>query len=95
MPKFTPGPWKLIIEGSNPEEHDMVIKDGKGCVLVWWTAVEGVFDEEEANANLIAAAPEIYEVLQIIVGQVGHTWPKWMLDMAELTLAKADGKVIE
>lgn len=60
--KGMPGPWVV------DEEFDVTTKDG---VVISWTA-QGVFKtgERTANANLIAAAPELLEVLQCAIHHV-------------------------
>ena len=65
--KFTPGPWKATydsqlqaaIEIYNTEDRVMV------AVLPDRGTIEAM-SEIEANANLIAAAPDMYEALETI-----------------------------
>lgn len=63
--KFTPGPWVV-----NPitAQVDVMRDDGPLpiCLMLWPTKVRSEA-ETEANANLIAAAPEMYESLRSIV----------------------------
>ena len=66
-PKFTKGPWKAtydsqlqaLIEIYNTEDRIMV------AVLPDRGTIEAM-SEIEANANLIAAAPDMYEALETI-----------------------------
>lgn len=53
--KFTPGPWELNLA----DDHSYILRGGKtiACVDTWMD------DEQEANANLIAAAPDLLEAL--------------------------------
>ena len=68
-PKFTKGPWKATydsqlqaaIEIYNTEDRVMV------AVLPDRGTVEAM-SEIEANANLIAAAPDMYEALETVCG---------------------------
>lgn len=91
--KYTPGPW--FVDG----DCDVVTEDG---TVVSWTA-EGIFETDEINANsqLMAAAPEMLEALQLLIAEqtggnksCGHngftcTCP---YDKARAAIAKALGK---
>ena len=60
--KFTPGPWSAPDKGEL--RGAVVAKDGK---MVCDPSGAGRHeDEAEANARLIAAAPEMYYILDII-----------------------------
>lgn len=69
MNRFTPGPWKAVFETR---------KDGSGGS--WWVRGDhGFFSisiigqkEQDHNARLIAAAPELLEALQNIAKKVPH-----------------------
>ncbi len=60
-PKFTPGPWRVVDtrEEDCDTDYEVATEDG------WLVAVLGNdhLDIEEANAALIAAAPEMYDEL--------------------------------
>lgn len=59
MSKHTPGPWKVRQRRTKPP-HDYEIEDScpEGHGLVYVRMHNG---EQEANARLIAAAPELFE----------------------------------
>ena len=60
--KFTPGPWSAPAEGKL--RGAVVAKDGE---MVCDPSGAGRYeDEAEANARLIACAPEMYYILDII-----------------------------
>ena len=56
--KGTPGPWKI---GNYPDNDVVFGPDGHG---VAWIEDTTASCEEEANARLIAAAPELLEALR-------------------------------
>lgn len=61
-PKFTPGPWFINQRHSivriRENETDQWRRQHPFCVA---TMVDGDSEIEEANANLIAASPELYD----------------------------------
>ena len=71
MSKHTPAPWYRIPRGdewSRWGRGDIGTKEPKPETMDgdnWWTvaSVNGLRDEADANANLIAAAPELLEAL--------------------------------
>jgi len=95
MSKHTPGPWYPFYEGSGDylicsrtDETEIAslsrsdahfMGTGKGASI------------NEANAKLIAAAPELLEALREIVSrnEIQH-W--FNLDQAKAAIAKAEGK---
>jgi len=93
--KHTPGPWRL-------DAHNNVMhKDG----LVAFPCISGGFPQE-ANARLIAAAPELLEALQVLMEKcidpkefrylkagIGTRAPKGKALLAALAaIAKATGE---
>ena len=80
----TPGPWSIRQEGvwSVGTDHEMT-------ALVYGFTDE----EEEANAHVIAAAPDLLEALKILAklgeshGAEGVYW-----DKARAAIAKAEGR---
>ena len=94
MSNHTPGPWKanFAISGS------VYIFGGDrnfACVFDEWR------DEanQEANANLIAAAPDNYEcnielaaIVRELCAMYNHPLPQASLDRSDAALAKARGE---
>ena len=60
MSKFTPAPWKVGFK----TDGELVILAGNEVIA----RIESTRNEdvENANARLIAAAPEMYEVLKVL-----------------------------
>jgi len=74
MSKHTPGPWT-----AEPEEAIRVRAPDGGAVAIlgWLRGRDGLSgrrpaDEVLANARLIAAAPELLEIVQMILGEGGN-----------------------
>lgn len=57
--KFTPGPWQ-VIDYAGRADYNKAVANSEGVVLA--EIVDFCNDKE--NANLIAAAPEMYELLK-------------------------------
>lgn len=56
MSKFTPGPWGII----NGDAGPIIFSGDKGSMVA--QAIKAITTEKrDANARLIAAAPELYE----------------------------------
>jgi hypothetical protein len=98
MGNWTKGPWRVFHAGCFPgiEARDQ-------SVVVWGKAddnegVRGGSDEEvQANANLISAAPELYEALRACLGHLtGGMDGDWdeidPVATARVALAKARGE---
>lgn len=84
MSEWTPGPWVAV------NERDVDTADGK-CIAIMGVGV----DEFEANAHLIAAAPDLYEALAAIMNHHASKvlfGNRQMADNAWNALAKARGE---
>lgn len=95
--KGTPGPWLLSGNEIYTEEYGPHIAP----LVVLETHLGTTFDEDLANANLIAAAPELLEALQNLKREVvlsdidlayieSHFRPH--IDRARAAIAKALGQ---
>lgn len=92
--KFTPGPW-VLIEGQFNSEVEVTTDSrqenskGKICGMdIYFDGSHGV--EQPANAHLIAAAPEMYEMLRDILKN--YECGSFVDEQMELVLAKARGE---
>lgn len=100
--KFTPGPWEvvsrfvgpLVIVADCPAEIDR-----SGKIEVAHVGAE-TFAMAAANAELISAAPELYEALATVMGWIRNWDPEFVQDdewpdagnKAKAALAKARGE---
>jgi hypothetical protein len=101
MAKFTKGPWKTDghHEVVTDYEPDYQRTSGFGCGNDFICALnDGEYHdyidgkgEAEANANLIAAAPDMYELILEIVDKVG-IYDEALSQKANNVITKATGK---
>ncbi len=107
MSKFTPGPWFLK---PNRKYQEILISCGAEPRLGYtsWDGIAVVYGSEdtpdigfevaEANAALIAAAPDMYEALRNMLASAipGMNWTdeigQVILEQASAALMKAEGK---
>lgn len=98
MTKHTPAPWRAILGISDRHGE---ITNGK-YKIAFVDCRYGAIGEPEANARLIAAAPELLEALEFIFEQVTneknhhHTLGAFShgvgIDMAKKAITKAKGE---
>lgn len=104
MTKFTDGPWYVVDDAiyrrpkSDLYEHGGTVGGDKPLALVrkgWYGENESGYPVE-ANANLIAASPDMYDALYYIVEELmcgDHTSAEQMARFAGLNaLKKARGE---
>jgi hypothetical protein len=84
--KHTPGPWKV-------EDGGFVGGPiGFGRVCQTWNKFEEDFQNAEANARLIAAAPELYGALIKLNTLCGPHVGETLRAEVQAALAKAEGR---
>lgn len=91
--EHTQGPWELVILTSPLEDWSasrFVIRSEQAPGGIAFT-IGGVGAEEEANARLIVAAPELLKALRAISNLPAHPMRKKSLEMALVAIAKAEG----
>lgn len=94
MSRHTPGPWKAEAGGREP-----LVLAGLTPVAQVFALGESIDDaaEEEANARLIAAAPDLLEALQDALSWIGKL-SDWAgaedpnIERYRTAIAKAEGR---
>ena len=88
---YTPGPWHL-------DEYDDIATQGGLAVAGYYRGIKGI-ENPEANARLIAAAPDLLEALQAAenwLGEFGADSPdtglQGLVKQARTAIAKALGQ---
>ena len=102
MTKHTPGPWKAFPDNGNLVRN---VAGGGGTVAhvqghpAKYQTVKDYHEIVEANARLIAAAPELLEALEELIdqcihaeGSMDYNYGKFELERAEKAIAKAKGE---
>ena len=93
MSKHTPGPWKI---GATPPNGEQTIGTQQGLMVA--VATTGANTPTEANARLIAAAPELLDLLNKVLPLVAFAYDKGLADAEiigrdiESAIAKATGE---
>jgi len=102
MVNFTPGPWEVVTSIRGDNEHLIAWVDGKNQgeyrQIICNTYIED--HEDNANINLIAAAPEMYKALtEKVCGKLCFECEdeENEEDFCEIArvLAKAEGKEVD
>ena len=98
--KFTPGPWGCLIKrnvwgnlvkhviyvGDNPIDEKKEICIVYACQSYCSDAIEinKKYEEQKANAHLIAAAPDLYLGLKTLVAELETLWDEGETDDLDL-----------
>jgi hypothetical protein len=91
--KHTSGPWTIECGKNYSNEIVGKSKTGKDWVLARTTAAKVGRDQDDANARLIAAAPDLLEALKILATQAeSHGAEGVYWDKARAAIAKAEGR---
>ena len=99
MSEHTPGPWKIERHYDSGYKNISAQKHTALAQVVWCMEDEDRSPECEANAHLIAAAPELLDALCYLLeassGQGPHE--QWLaaMDQARAAIAKATGVLAE
>lgn len=92
--KHTPGPWMYAGAGAIKRDYTAIgCTDGETIASAWGHSNSGFFvseEEKEANARLIAAAPELFEALLDMVSDHADL-SEATLNFARAAIEKATG----
>lgn len=64
------GPWTVVVD-EQPDVWPVEIRDADGVKLAWVTT--NALDQQQANARLIAAAPELLDALRKLLRTYDRT----------------------
>lgn len=103
--KFTKGPWKAVDNGigtpivvaisEHNDSYDDMNKYSPTVCDIWGATYSPFKGDHFADAYLIAAAPEMYSMLESIAESLGQNDSKYDVDKCrevEMLLAKARGE---
>jgi len=68
--KHTPGPWRYTLDTTGDDATNLHVQAGEKTDIVWGCgccgspSMDGTIEEAQANARLIAAAPDLLEALR-------------------------------
>ena len=99
MNKHTPGPWESYSQRKdNGPEYGFMISSSTDKDADWLCEVNGNFEQDEANAHLIKASPELLEALKAIAdpqesGNLSGPASRLYLaqQIARIAIAKVEG----
>ena len=91
MSNFTKGKWD-VIHGAGIDELDVISENKRNICCLFGYSVSR-WNEQKANARLIAAAPDMYEELIFAMAALrdGDVCDKKRADKIEALLARIDG----
>ncbi|WP_272582792.1 hypothetical protein [Providencia sp. PROV261] len=87
--KHTPSPWRCHDKRPNCSGYSIFGNDGQYIAFVGDSDQLSPID---ANAHLIAAAPELLEALQSLLTYGCITGDDWVIEKAEAAISKALGQ---
>ena len=87
--KFTPGPWHVSRQFAN--QLPLIYDQNGHCVASADAYYKRERPESEANAHLIAAAPDLLEALKNIENDDGRI-PEKIWNMRNDAIARAEGR---
>jgi hypothetical protein len=91
MSKHTAGPWEITIQNSPLQPHP--INRETAYKIDNEPKTEGLHPTEEqyANARLIAAAPELYQMLRLVRNKFANVLMDCQKEEIDKLLSKAEG----
>lgn len=94
MNKHTPGPWVVnrTITAGNQSSQFQIIGTRDGSLSLVCYGVDTGYNEIDANANLISAAPDLLEVAKLAIDLDSSEDMDALFHMANKAIAKAQGE---
>lgn len=95
MSKHTPGPWNYTMDKERGWDFKLTADHGKTAIVSGCGCCDSPWVSCEADARLIAAAPELLEALELVVSFVDAgqgTWTVEEQNKARAAIAKAKGE---
>src|SRR5262245_53169274 len=98
MPEHTKGPWWVAKCGTavlcGPERDPLIVchTDGDDVLHVGNNPDQSEEGQPEANARLIAAAPDLFWTVERLASWNGKGDPTDLINMAREAIAKAEGR---
>lgn len=90
--KFTPGPW-FVSTANDENAYEMGVQSEHDVKWHVCDICGGRDIDQQANAHLIAAAPELFEALNLMVTTHDEGgWPTATIMIARAALAKSRGE---
>ena len=91
MSKHTPGPWRVERQNPSPTNGEWMIAGAKPGYLA--EVRDCGSGDVQANAYLIASAPDLYEALKLVLEtHFEGGWPTATITVALAVIAKAEGR---
>lgn len=88
--KLTPGPWKWDLDGTRGYPVLYGGEDG-GYAVLGLPGDRSYMNPDSPDARLIAAAPEMLDMLKTIEND-GKQVPPWLWEKIQAVIAKAEAK---
>jgi len=95
MSKHTPGPWNYTMDKDRGWDFKLTADHGKTEIVSGCGCCDSPWVSCEADARLIAAAPELLEALELIVSFIDAGQGTWTIEdqnKARAAIAKAKGE---
>ena len=87
MSNHTPGPWRIVRYG----DHNPLIETDEITVAEVLDDCHPDTEQQEANARLIAASPDLYHALKQLTGWYTQSVPEGVWELVAAAIAKAEG----
>ena len=92
MSKHTNGPWSRIIADGYIVKHPQIYSDTGPVANATWLG-DSRLDELNANARLMAAAPDLLDVAEMVLALATIDTSPELIKAATAAIAKARGAV--